>query len=350
MKKLYVSMIALAMSAQVVAQGPQQPPAQVVVSEVIETELNQEITVTGRVVSPNATQAVAEVTGRVVYSAQIGELVPKGEMVYQIDTEVLELRYTEQKALVQRAKLQTEYYQKEHDRLKTLGTAANVSANALDESAYRLGVAKQDLTIANARLAMIADEIERARYIAPHTLVVSERMVKTGEFVNRGQAVVAMHNPHQVELLFELPIVWRHKVITGDQYKLSTAAGHELDVTVSHVVAAANERSQTFQVKAQLAQNQHAVLALNEIVSVVAVLPVTDESVAIPRDAVVLRQGGTFVYQIDEAEGVAKQVPVQLGKGTEEYVSFKGELTPGAKVAIRGAERLRDGQKVVIKG
>jgi len=38
-----------------------------------------------------------------------------------------------------------------------------------------------------------------------------------------------------------------------------------------------------------------------------------------------------------------------VGKGTIDRVSIQGDLQGGDKVAIRGAERLKEGQSVVVQ-
>jgi multidrug efflux pump subunit AcrA (membrane-fusion protein) len=51
------------------------------------------------------------------------------------------------------------------------------------------------------------------------------------------------------------------------------------------------------------------------------------------------------VYRIDE-NNIAQRVVVTLGVGQGELVSVTGELSAGDSVAVRGVERLADGQEV----
>jgi multidrug efflux pump subunit AcrA (membrane-fusion protein) len=78
-------------------------------------------------------------------------------------------------------------------------------------------------------------------------------------------------------------------------------------------------------------------------------LPQSDShsGVAIPRDALVLRQEGTFVFRIDD-EGQAERVAVSTGIGHGSLIEVKGEIVEGDRVVVRGAERLRPGQPVTI--
>ena len=65
----------------------------------------------------------------------------------------------------------------------------------------------------------------------------------------------------------------------------------------------------------------------------------------VPRDALVLRKSGSFVYQVDEQD-VAQQVSVTTGIGVGERIEVFGSVDTNSPVVIRGAERLKNGQKV----
>ena len=70
------------------------------------------------------------------------------------------------------------------------------------------------------------------------------------------------------------------------------------------------------------------------------------KSLFVPRDAVVLRTEGNYVFRIDTGN-VAKRVSVTLGEGQGSLVSVSGDLNEGDEVAVRGVERLTDGQAVL---
>ena len=55
-----------------------------------------------------------------------------------------------------------------------------------------------------------------------------------------------------------------------------------------------------------------------------------------------LRRNGFFVFQIDD-DGIAQQVAVELGDSAGDLIVVSSDLEEGDRVAIRGAENLRDG-------
>ena len=74
-----------------------------------------------------------------------------------------------------------------------------------------------------------------------------------------------------------------------------------------------------------------------------------ESTLAVPRDALVLRRDSTTVYRIS-ADNTAERIAVETGISSGGWVAVSGDLREGDKVIIRGAERLRPGQPVTILG
>jgi multidrug efflux pump subunit AcrA (membrane-fusion protein) len=66
---------------------------------------------------------------------------------------------------------------------------------------------------------------------------------------------------------------------------------------------------------------------------------------AVPRDALVLREDNTYVFKVTQ-KNVAVRVAVETGSEDGALVEVHGAIAPGERVIVRGAERLEAGQKV----
>ena len=79
----------------------------------------------------------------------------------------------------------------------------------------------------------------------------------------------------------------------------------------------------------------------------IAILPVGDAAptLLVPKDAIVLGGPAPIVYVVGEDSSV-RPVPVELGAGHGERIAVQGQLQPGAKVVVRGNERLTPGRKI----
>jgi multidrug efflux pump subunit AcrA (membrane-fusion protein) len=70
--------------------------------------------------------------------------------------------------------------------------------------------------------------------------------------------------------------------------------------------------------------------------------------VTVPRDAVILRQGASYVMRV-RPDNTAERVAVNLGPGQANQVQIDGTLSVGDRVIVRGGERLEPGQSVKIQ-
>jgi hypothetical protein len=86
---------------------------------------------------------------------------------------------------------------------------------------------------------------------------------------------------------------------------------------------------------------------VGQLVSVAIPIRARQLALAVPRDALVLRQNGSFVFRISP-DNKAEQVKVEIGDSAGNLVAVTGDLAEGDRVAIRGAENLSEGADVKI--
>lgn len=113
------------------------------------------------------------------------------------------------------------------------------------------------------------------------------------------------------------------------------------------VIHAGDQSSQTFEVIVVVPEEMTPNLVSGQFVEVEVPLSAS-KLLYVPRDAVVLRSEGSYVFRIND-ENVAERISVVLGKGRGTMVSVlsaEGALHQGDRVAIRGVENLQDGQQV----
>ena len=66
---------------------------------------------------------------------------------------------------------------------------------------------------------------------------------------------------------------------------------------------------------------------------------------AVPRDALILREDNTYLFKVDK-ENTAQRIVVGTGSEDGNLVEVSGSLAEGERIVIRGAEHLESGQKV----
>jgi multidrug efflux system membrane fusion protein len=86
----------------------------------------------------------------------------------------------------------------------------------------------------------------------------------------------------------------------------------------------------------------------NQFVNIQLLVDVVHEATIIPTSAVQRGAPGTFVYLVDAGSTVSVK-PIDLGPSSGERVAVRSGLSPGDRVVIDGADRLRNGAKVAIR-
>ena len=336
---------ALCLLAGVPAQAQERPPAPVQIGYAKVHELAPSVRAAGMVRSRASADLAAAVSGRLQWVAEAGTPIAVGEIVARLDTRELALARAEQAARVNRARVNLTSLDRELERLRASGNA--VSRFTVDQAQSNRDLAAADLEVARALLAQTDDQLARSKLTAPFAGVVSERVRRAGEEVTRGEIVARLVNPDELEIRLFVPL----------RYVRSIQPGHEVTVTterrtfkaaVSSIVPAGDPRSQSFEVLVR-APKVDGLLASGNTVEVELPLGEPQRRLAVPRDALVIRADGLYVYRVG-GERRADRVSVEAGVADGEWIAVSGRLQPGDQVVVRGAELLRGGEKLQIVG
>ncbi len=329
---------------QAVAQ-PALPPATVVTDQVKLTSVVATVPVTGHVISQNAIQLTAAITGQLVEVAEPGTRVQRGDVVARFDTLGLELQQQEQQALIERAEAQLNYLQANLKRQQGLVNAKSVSQNVLEETRSQRDVAQSDLRVAQLRLRQIEDQLEKSVIRAGHDGVISQRNRREGETVAQGSVIGVLTDLDNLEVRAMVPLRYSVHVAVGQQVDIY-AHERQLNGVVKSVVPAADLRSQAQELRLQL--NREANLSVGQLVSVSVPVHAARESLVVNQDALVLRADGIYVFRVKEGNTV-EQIEVQTHENVGDFIAIDGPLQPGDHVVVRGADGLNEGRAVSVQ-
>jgi RND family efflux transporter MFP subunit len=329
------------------AFAQQQTPARVVqVASVERTEIAPTIAVPGTIYSRNEVQVTAGVTGQLLMVAEPGTLVQQGEPVARVDTRPLQLQRAEQEALLQRAEINVRQLESQLRRQRELQGSDLVSEFELEQTQANRDLAISDANITRVRIQQIDDQIRRADVRAPFAGVVISRAHRGGEDVARGEVLAVLTDIANMEVRAFVPLKHLPRTVVGDSISVF-AAETAFDGKIRALVPTGDVRSQTFEARIDLPNSATAHWTVGQLVSVGVPIRAREEVLAIPRDALVLRHNGSFVFRINE-DDTAEQVAIQLGDSAGELIAVSGALNAGDRVAVRGAENLRDGTAVKV--
>lgn len=340
------ALVALVLLAGGAAEAQQAQTPVVQVAVVSRTELAPTVAVPGTIYSRNEAQITAGVAGQLVWVAEPGTIVSAGEPVARVDKETLLLQRAEQEALLERAQINVRQLDSQLRRQRELQNEKLVSEFELEQTEANRDLAASDAKITQVRIRQIDDQVRRADVRAPFAGIVISRIRRAGEDVARGDVLGQLTDIQSLEVRAFVPLKHLPRTEVGQALDIfATDARHA--GTIRALVPTGDVRSQTFEARIDLPPDATADWTVGQLVSVAIPIRPRELALTIPRDALVLRTDGSFVFRIN-ADNKAEQVRVSVGDSAGELIAVTGELKEGDRVAIRGAENLTEGADVRI--
>jgi len=317
------------------------PPVPVVVTTARSEKLGATLAATGTVVSRNDARISGEVAGTLAWIAEPGTVVKRGDTLARIDPERLELTLRDNEAALRRLEAQLALLTTQRTRLQTLGNV--VSQSQFDEAQSRERMAEQDVEQARVARDRARLDVARAAVRAPFAGIVAERLQQSGEYVAGGAPLLRLVNDRELEVVARAPLGTADSVVAGSEASL-VDGDRRASGKVRAVIPVGDDRSRMVELRIALTSPWRVGTPVRVEIAPNNARPV----VTVPRDAVILRQGASYVMRV-RPDNTAERVAVNLGPGRENHVQIDGSLQAGDRVIIRGAERLEPGQAVKVQ-
>jgi len=300
---------------------------------------------TGTVISREHARLASEVSGRLLWVAEVGDSLEAGGVVARIDDVLLREDHIEREADAARIQARLKFLSLESARLQRLANSNNAAQSQLEQVDSDRLAASSELKAAQARQHRSAALLERTQLRAPFAGIVTERLLNVGEWANEGAAVVTMTDPLHLEIqgwvsVSALPFLEPQAPVHFERN------GEKYEGVVRTLVPVGDIRSRLYELRVGLPDGSWKV---GESVRIAVPATIPREVLSVPRDAMVLRRDAIGVFVVDN-KAVVHRVSVIPGIASGAWIEVKGDIKPGDRVVTRGGERLRDGQKVVVQG
>ncbi len=219
--------------------------------------------------------------------------------------------------------------------------------------AERKEQARANVAVQQAVVDRLDEDLKRHTILAPFAGYVVREHVEVGQWLGKGSPVVEIAALDEVDIL--LPVL--EDYVTGIRVGARAAvtvgalAGAAREGKVVHVVPSGDPRARTFPVKVRVPNPpERGAVRLKAGMFARVVLAVGEPAPAllVPKDALVLGGPSPIVYVVDEPASTVRPVPVEAGLAEDGLIVVTGPLAEGQKVVVRGNERLRPGQPVVV--
>lgn len=153
-----------------------------------------------------------------------GQSVEAGEVLLNLDTRDIDLRYQQAFSAWQSRKLELEQAQQKYSQVKRLQSRNFASKSDLDFAQRQRDIATEQVTSAKSYVEQITQQQNNARVVAPFAGRVAESFVNVGQLVTTGAPLLKIIEVKKLELEALLP---------ADK-ALSVTAGQAVSFTVNH--------------------------------------------------------------------------------------------------------------------
>jgi multidrug efflux system membrane fusion protein len=286
-----------------------------------------------------------------------GQMVKKGDFLAEVDPRPYQAALEQAQGTLVKDQALLKNAQLDEARYKKLVAEDSIASQQLDTQAalvrqYQGQVVTDQAAVDNAKL-----NLDYCHIVSPVTGRVGLRQVDQGNYVTpsdtNGLVVVTQLQP--ISALFVLPednveavtkpmhagqSLQAVAMDKGNTVKLATGALTNIDNQIDTTTG-------TFKMRAQF-DNSDESLFPNQFVNIQLLVETQHDQTIVPTSAIQRGAPGTFVYLVN-ADSTVSVRPVRLGVTDGDRVEVLSGLTPGERIVVDGADKLRDGAKIAIR-
>lgn len=265
--------------------------------------------------------------------------------------------YARSQSLLEKKIISDEEFDEAHERWEEAQAILEVEkatyeralAGAREEE---IGAAEARAAASQAQAAVAKDRLERTTIRAPFDGVITAKHTEVGSWVSIGEGVFDLDTTSRVRVRVDIPETYYGQIVIGSEMTITfdSVPNQTFVGMVTKKIPRASGRSRAFPIKVDL-DNREGHLASGMLARVMLETPHTGESsVIVPRDALVPRGPNHILVRVQDQDGqpIAEILPVKPGRYFGEAVEVFGDLRAGDRVVVRGNERLRPGQPLVL--
>lgn len=356
------------------------------------------VRLTGRVEAENDVKVTSKIGGRIAeIKKDVGDFVQKGEVIFTLDTNELQNQLAQAQAAVaaaqanlsanesaglpqqleqvraslEQAEANYTNVQADYERMKALYEEDAISKQLFDgitlkykvaktqretaKEQYRLtkerlpknvDALKAQVKQAQSMVDLIQTNLQNSVIQSPVAGIVSYKLANSGEVIGAGMPAVTVVNIDKVNVVIDVTEEEINKVRDGQEVdvKINSLSEEKFKGTISIIPPASNP-TRLFQVKVSINNKDH-VLKPGMFAEVDVQTGVRENTVVIPKDAILLKKNGNVIYLIKDGKAVERMIKLGITNG--EKVEVIEGVEQGDKVVVKNQNLLKDGAKVTF--
>lgn len=316
------------------AIATERPPANVVLLEVTPSTMQDRINLPGVIEPWEKLSLLSKVHGTVTDTlVQEGDRVTRGQVIARLDPADFQIARDSARAVYELAVA-------DQQRLATLFRQDIIPRAQIEKMDAHVKTSKAALE--NAQLML-----SRCTITAPISGVIRRLDAKEGLLLNVSDPVAEILQIDRVKAVVGIPESDVALVRNIEEVAVTIQALDDMEIIGrTHYLASSPENgARLYRLELAVDNRDHQILP-GMFFRAQIVKKVYRDTVAVPIYAVIKRQDKQFVYV--EKNGVAHQLPVELGIIEDHMVQVTSGLSPGSRVVVEGHRDIDQGHKLNI--
>lgn len=278
-----------------------------------------------------------------------GDEVGKGDLLLSLDSAELSAQLAQAEANLQVIQVQLEAAASSLEDTRILYEEDIVPRQQFEQAETQYKVLEAQAAQVAATLQLIRTQLNETRITAPVGGTVSGVTINPGEIVAPGVPVMTINKLDTMEAHVQLTEKDVGRVAKGQKVSVlvSAVAPEPLEGKVVSVSPVADPRTKSYLMKVALS-NKDRRLKAGMTATVQLVLAEEKDTVVVPAEAVLTKEGRQVVYVVEGDVARCRAVTPGLENGT--LVSVLEGVEPGELVVVRGQHYLEEGSQVTVVG
>ena len=301
----------------------------------------------GKVIANTMIQVTARVQG-VLDSAKFkeGQLVKKGDLLFQIDPRGFEAALAQARAVMARDEAQLKSANRDMERYGNLYNKGAVSSQKMDTTETSAEVLAATVAADKAAVELAQLNLSYAQIRAPIDGKTGPILVQPGNMIsaNSSVALVTIAQLQPIKVSFALPQSNLQRIQARQREQRLHAAidvldtdGKPLTAQVDFTDNVVNAQSGTIELRATF-ENANSVLVPGQLVNVAVELNNLPNALVVPRDAVNDGPEGSYVYVVTGGKAVPHSIKILYDDSKS--VAVEGDLKIDDRVITEGQLRV----------
>ena len=296
--------------------------------------IDRSFSVNGNFAPDQSLTLLSETQGQVIsLRKEKGDRVKAGEVLAQVENEVLQANQINAQANFEKAK-------RDLERFQNLAAGDAITQRQLEE--VKLGYEN-----ARANLIMAKQRLEKSRIVAPISGIINESYIEIGSFLNPGTKLFDIVNVAKLKLNAKVSEQEVLLIQQGDSATvLASVMPEKTFAGIVTAIGAGADKAMKYDVEIEVRNAAEAPLRAGMYGTARFEVPDTREALLLDREAIATSLQDPKVFVVKEGKAYLKEVKV--GATANGKVEIISGLEPGEQVVHSGQINLKNGTKVSI--